>query len=225
MIDAIGSDIKQEGMVESAYPGTPLAPVLSLFEGADEVLAGLGAIRCATLLLSSREDHVVDPVSGDVLAEKAGGPVERVLPREQLPRGHAGRGRTADRVQGGRVRRGPPWAVRASWPPDGPPPPMSTPGRITRADVAHVARLARLELTDEELDLFTGQLAQVLDHAADVASLDLAGVEPTAHAMAVTNVLRPDEVHPCLDREEVLGQAPSVEDHRFRVPRILGEAP
>lgn len=102
---------------------------------------------------------------------------------------------------------------------------MSTPERITRADVAHVARLARLELTDEELDLFTGQLAQVLDHAADVASLDLAGVEPTAHAMAVTNVLRPDEVHPCLDREEVLAQAPSVEDHRFRVPRILGETP
>jgi aspartyl-tRNA(Asn)/glutamyl-tRNA(Gln) amidotransferase subunit C len=102
---------------------------------------------------------------------------------------------------------------------------MSTPERITRADVAHVARLARLELTDEELDLFTGQLAQVLDHAADVASLDLAGVEPTAHAMAVTNVLRPDEVHPCLDREEVLAQAPSVEDHRFRVPKILGETP
>ena len=55
---------------------------------------------------------------------------------------------------------------------------MSTPERITRADVAHVARLARLELTDEELDLFTGQLAQVLDHAADVASLDLAGWSP-----------------------------------------------
>jgi len=65
----------------------------------------------------------------------------------------------------------------------------------------------------------------VLDHAADVASLDLAGVAPTAHAMAVTNVLRPDEPRACLDRDEVLGQAPSVEDHRFRVPRILGEAP
>jgi len=102
---------------------------------------------------------------------------------------------------------------------------MSTPERITRAEVAHVAHLARLELSEEELDLFTGQLAEVLDHAADVASLDLAGVVPTAHAMAVTNVLRPDEVHPCLDRDEVLDQAPSVEDHRFRVPRILGEAP
>ena len=102
---------------------------------------------------------------------------------------------------------------------------MSTPDRITRADVAHVADLARLDLSEEELDLFTHQLAQVLDHAADVASLDLVGVEPTAHAMAVTNVLRPDELRPCLERDEVLGQAPSVEDRRFRVPRILGEAP
>jgi aspartyl-tRNA(Asn)/glutamyl-tRNA(Gln) amidotransferase subunit C len=102
---------------------------------------------------------------------------------------------------------------------------MAETPRLTREEVAHVADLARLELTDEELDLFTGQLAQVLDHAADVSSLDLVGVEATAHAMAVTNVLRPDEVRPCLDRDEVLAQAPSVEDHRFKVPRILGEAP
>jgi aspartyl-tRNA(Asn)/glutamyl-tRNA(Gln) amidotransferase subunit C len=102
---------------------------------------------------------------------------------------------------------------------------MAEPGRLTRDEVAHVADLARLELTDEELDLFTGQLAEVLDHAADIASLDLADVVPTAHAMAVTNVLRPDEVQPCLDRDEVLAQAPLVEDYRFRVPRILGEAP
>ncbi len=102
---------------------------------------------------------------------------------------------------------------------------MAGPDRLTRDEVAHVAALARLELTEEELDLFTGQLAQVLVHAADVSSLDLDGVEPTAHAMAVTNVLRPDEVQPCLDRDEVLAQAPSVEDLRFRVPRILGEAP
>lgn len=88
-----------------------------------------------------------------------------------------------------------------------------------------MANLARLELTEDELDLFTGQLAEVLDHAADVASLDLDGVAPTAHAMAVTNVLRPDEPRPVLNRDEVLAQAPAVEDHRFRVPRILGEAP
>ncbi len=102
---------------------------------------------------------------------------------------------------------------------------MAAPDRLSRADVAHVAALARLALTEEELELFTGQLAEVLDHAADVASLDLTGVEPTAHPMAVSNVLRPDEPQPCLDRDEVLGQAPSVEGHRFRVPRILGDAP
>jgi aspartyl-tRNA(Asn)/glutamyl-tRNA(Gln) amidotransferase subunit C len=97
--------------------------------------------------------------------------------------------------------------------------------RLTRQDVAHVAALARLELTDEELELFTGQLAEVLDHAADIAALDLAGVVPTAHAMALTNVFRPDEVRPGLDRDEALAQAPSVEDHRFKVPPVLGEAP
>jgi aspartyl-tRNA(Asn)/glutamyl-tRNA(Gln) amidotransferase subunit C len=102
---------------------------------------------------------------------------------------------------------------------------MAGPARLTREEVAHVADLARLALTEEELELFTGQLAEVLDHAADVASLDLTGVAPTAHAMAVSNVLRPDEVRPGSDRDEVLEQAPSVEDHRFRVPRILGEAP
>lgn len=96
---------------------------------------------------------------------------------------------------------------------------------LTREDVAHVAALARLSLSEKELDLYTGQLAEVLDHAADVAGLDLAGVEPTAHAMALTNVLRPDDEVPCLDRDEVLAQAPEVEDHRFRVPPILGEEP
>jgi aspartyl-tRNA(Asn)/glutamyl-tRNA(Gln) amidotransferase subunit C len=102
---------------------------------------------------------------------------------------------------------------------------MTEPARLTRADVVHVAELARLDLTDEEVDLFTGQLAKVLDHAADMAGLDLVGVAPTSHAMAVTNVLRSDELGPVLDRDEVLAEAPSVEDHRFRVPRILGEAP
>lgn len=97
--------------------------------------------------------------------------------------------------------------------------------RLTREDVAHVAKLARLHLTDEELDLFTGQLAAVLDHAADVASLDLAGVPPTAHAMGLVNVLRHDSPGPTVDRDEVLAAAPSVEDHRFRVPRILEDSP
>ena len=96
---------------------------------------------------------------------------------------------------------------------------------ISREDVAHVAHLARLTLTDEEIELFTGQLAAVLEHAADVAALDTAGVPPTAHPLPLNNVTRPDEVGPTLDRDEVLSQAPAAEDGRFRVPRILGEAP
>ena len=96
---------------------------------------------------------------------------------------------------------------------------------ITRDDVAHVARLARLALTDDELDLFTGQLAAVLDHARDVGSLDVGDVEPTAHPLPLKNVLRRDEVVPSLDRAEVLAVAPAVEDDRFAVPPILGEEP
>jgi aspartyl-tRNA(Asn)/glutamyl-tRNA(Gln) amidotransferase subunit C len=97
--------------------------------------------------------------------------------------------------------------------------------RITRDDVAHVADLARLALSDEELDRFTGQLAAVLDHARDVEALDTAGVPPTAHPLPLRNVLRDDEVRPSLDREEVLAAAPAPEDHRFAVPPVLGEAP
>jgi aspartyl-tRNA(Asn)/glutamyl-tRNA(Gln) amidotransferase subunit C len=97
--------------------------------------------------------------------------------------------------------------------------------RITTAEVAHVARLARLALTETELDEFTGQLAAVLDHAADVEALDTSGVPPTAHPLPLVNVLRDDVPQPGLDREEILSQAPATEDHRFRVPRIIGEAP
>src|SRR4051794_23624234 len=96
---------------------------------------------------------------------------------------------------------------------------------ISRADAAHVARLARLDLTEEELEEFTGQLAAVLEHAADVAALDTEGVPPTAHPLPLQNVLRPDEIRPSLDRDEVLAMAPEAEEGRFRVPRILGETP
>src|SRR5262245_57684354 len=92
---------------------------------------------------------------------------------------------------------------------------------LTRADVEHVARLARLELSTDELDRFTEQLTVILDHAADVAALDTEGVEPTAHPLPLVNVLRSDDVTPSLDRAEVLSMAPAVEDGRFRVPRIL----
>ena len=89
----------------------------------------------------------------------------------------------------------------------------------------HVAKLARLELTDEELDLFTPQLAAVIDHAADVEALDLADVPPTAHPYPLRNVFREDELRPSIDREEVLAEAPAVEDGRFKVPAILGDEP
>ncbi len=96
---------------------------------------------------------------------------------------------------------------------------------ISRDDAAHVARLARLDLTDEELDRFTGQLAAVLEPAADVASLDTSGVPPTAHPLGLANVLREDVPVASLDRAEVLAMAPAAEEGRFRVPKILGEAP
>jgi aspartyl-tRNA(Asn)/glutamyl-tRNA(Gln) amidotransferase subunit C len=106
------------------------------------------------------------------------------------------------------------------------PPSMSAmPGRISPADVAHVATLARLDLTDEEKERFAEQLGAVLAHAADVEALDTAGVPPTAHPLPLRNVLRDDVVRPSLDREEVLAQAPEVEGGRFPVPRIMGEAP
>jgi aspartyl-tRNA(Asn)/glutamyl-tRNA(Gln) amidotransferase subunit C len=96
---------------------------------------------------------------------------------------------------------------------------------ITREQVAYVARLARLSLTDDELDRYTQQLASVLVHARDVAALDLSQVPPTAHPLPVSNVFRSDEVRPSLDREEVLAAAPAVEDRRFKVPRIVGAEP
>jgi|SRR4030095_4439305 aspartyl-tRNA(Asn)/glutamyl-tRNA(Gln) amidotransferase subunit C len=97
--------------------------------------------------------------------------------------------------------------------------------QITREDVAHVARLARLQLTDVELDTFTGQLAKVLDHARDVEALDVGDVPPTSHPYPLQNVLRPDERRPSLDRDAVLAGAPDTEDGQFRVPPVLGEEP
>jgi len=96
--------------------------------------------------------------------------------------------------------------------------------RITRDDVAHVATLAKLALTDAELDEFTHQLAAVLDHAADVEALDVDDVPPTAHPYPLANVLRADVVTPTLDRDEVLAQAPAAADGRFAVPAILGRS-
>jgi aspartyl-tRNA(Asn)/glutamyl-tRNA(Gln) amidotransferase subunit C len=98
-------------------------------------------------------------------------------------------------------------------------------GRISTADVAHVARLARLALTNDEVERFTVQLGAVLEHARDVEALDTAGVPPTAHPLPLRNIFRDDVVVPSLDRDEVLAQAPDTENGLFRVPRIMGDIP
>ena len=97
--------------------------------------------------------------------------------------------------------------------------------RLTRDDVAHVARLARLRLDDAELDEFTEQLANVLAHAEDIERLDADEVEPTAHPLPLRNVFRDDVVRASVDRDEVLAAAPAAQDGQFRVPPILGEEP
>ncbi|MEC9203849.1 MAG: Asp-tRNA(Asn)/Glu-tRNA(Gln) amidotransferase subunit GatC [Actinomycetota bacterium] len=102
---------------------------------------------------------------------------------------------------------------------------MTATPRLTRDDVAHVANLARLTLTDDELDAFTGQLADVLDHAADLEALDLDDVSPMANPFPLVNVLRADEPGHDDVRAEILAAAPLVEDGQFRVPPVLGEAP
>ena len=93
--------------------------------------------------------------------------------------------------------------------------------QLTRADVEHVARLARLALTDDELDHFTEQLGVILEHADQIAALDTHDVPPTAHPLPLVNVLRADVARPGIDRDEVLAMAPAAEDGRFHVPRIL----
>ncbi|HEY5091724.1 MAG TPA: Asp-tRNA(Asn)/Glu-tRNA(Gln) amidotransferase subunit GatC [Acidimicrobiales bacterium] len=100
---------------------------------------------------------------------------------------------------------------------------MSSP--LRREDVAYVAKLARLTLSETELDLFTEQLGQVLEHANDMNALDLDDVAPTAHPFGLVNVVRDDDVRPCLDHDKVIAMAPDSQDGRFAVPRILGEAP
>ena len=93
---------------------------------------------------------------------------------------------------------------------------------LTPDDVAHVARLARLELTPDELAHYTQQLAGIVGHFRDIDALDLSAVEPMTQPYPLVNVLRADEVRPCADRDEVLSQAPAAEGGRFRVPTILG---
>jgi aspartyl-tRNA(Asn)/glutamyl-tRNA(Gln) amidotransferase subunit C len=89
---------------------------------------------------------------------------------------------------------------------------------IEREQVLHVARLARLELSDEEVEKLASELSGILEHVEHIGELDLDGVEPTSHVIALQNVLRPDEPRPSWDRDEVLESAPDPAAGAFRVP-------
>lgn len=90
-------------------------------------------------------------------------------------------------------------------------------------DIGHVARLARLDLDTEDMELYRRQLGVILEHAARVQALDTTSVEPTAHPLGFTNAFRPDEVRPSLDRDEVLAQAPEARDGYFVAPPALDQ--
>ena len=89
---------------------------------------------------------------------------------------------------------------------------------IDRDQVLHVARLARLELADEEVERMSSELSSILDHVEKINELDLEGVAPTSHVVELENVLRPDEPRPSWPREQILAEAPDVADGFFRVP-------
>ena len=94
---------------------------------------------------------------------------------------------------------------------------------ITRAEVEHLARLARLALSDDELDRMVSQLDVILGAVARVGEVAAADIPPTSHSVPLTNVFRPDEVRPSLTPEAALSGAPAAEQGRFRVPRILDD--
>jgi aspartyl-tRNA(Asn)/glutamyl-tRNA(Gln) amidotransferase subunit C len=93
---------------------------------------------------------------------------------------------------------------------------------ISQEQVRHVAMLARLGLTDEQLAALSGELNDILVQVDKMSALDLADVEPTAHAVAVSNVTRPDEITPGLSREDALLNAPEQQDGAFLIPRFGG---
>ncbi len=94
---------------------------------------------------------------------------------------------------------------------------------LTRDDVAHLAGLARIELSESELDRMVGELGVILESVAKVQQAPIDGVAPMSHPMPLTNVTRPDVVRPSLTAEQALSGAPEAEQQRFSVPRILDE--
>ena len=94
--------------------------------------------------------------------------------------------------------------------------------QITAPDVQHVAKLARLALPPEKLLKLTGQLEGILDYVAQIGKADVTGIEPMAHALPVSNVLREDVVTPSLSLEQVLRNAPATDGPFFKVPKVIG---
>ncbi|MBW3594352.1 MAG: Asp-tRNA(Asn)/Glu-tRNA(Gln) amidotransferase subunit GatC [Actinobacteria bacterium] len=95
---------------------------------------------------------------------------------------------------------------------------------IDRNAVDHVARLARLDLSEDERSRMQVELSAILDHAERIQALELDDLEPTSHPVPLRNMMRPDEVTPSLSQQEALANAPSEEDGRFKVPRIIEDA-
>ena len=94
--------------------------------------------------------------------------------------------------------------------------------KITIDQVRHVAKLARLDLDNQRLEKFAGQLASILDYVAKISEVDVTGVEPTAHALPIFNVFRDDIVEPSLPLEKVLENAPESDGPFFKVPKVIG---
>ncbi len=92
---------------------------------------------------------------------------------------------------------------------------------ISKKDVEHIAHLARLELTDEEKDIYSHQLSQILDHVGKISELELEEVEPTSHSLEITNAFRKDELEDGLTQKEALSNAPDSEDGYFVIPPII----
>jgi len=90
-----------------------------------------------------------------------------------------------------------------------------------KMDIEKVARLARIELSQEEKKIFGDQLEQILNYMEQLNEVDTSGIEPTSHAIALFNVFREDEVRPSFPKDEILDIAPEEEDGHFRVPRII----
>ena len=93
--------------------------------------------------------------------------------------------------------------------------------KLNRKDVEHVALLSRLELSEQELDKYTGQLDAILEYIDVLNQVDTSAVEPMAHVLEIRNVMRADEVQPSLPREAALQNAPDAEDGFFKVPKIV----